>query len=104
MTLTAQQWGATKPTTIPRCVVGELVGRSVRMWGPRRLHRLLRASPEVHRRDAVYAANRAVRRAVFRRAELPPDVGDRVGVERHAGESTLLRAVVHQPVFTDVEV
>ena len=41
-------------------------------------HRVLRRSPEIHRRDAVDAADRAVRRARLRRRELAADVVDGV--------------------------
>ena len=52
----------------------------------------------------MHAADRAERRAPFRRQELAPDVVDRVRRERHAGAAALLRAPVHQPVLADVEV
>src|SRR5215475_948626 len=64
----------------------------------------LRGSPEVHRRHAVDAADRAVRRAPLRREELALDVFDRVGVEGHAGKTALLGAVVDQTVLADVEI
>ena len=67
-------------------------------------HGVLRASPEVHRRHAMDAADRAVRRARFRRRRTRGGCRRRVGLERHAGIAALLRAVVHEPVFADVEI
>src|SRR5215510_12337890 len=67
-------------------------------------HETLRASPEVHRRHTMDAAHRAERGARLGRGELAADVVDGVAVERHGGEAALLRAVVHEPVFADVEV
>ena len=66
--------------------------------------RVLRRPPEIHRRHAVHAADRAVRRARLRRRELAADVVDGVALERHARIAALLRAVVHQAVLADVEV
>ncbi len=68
------------------------------------LRHVLRTSPEVHRRHAMDAADRAVRRAGLFRAELAPDIGDGVGLERHARIPALLRAVVDQALFADVEI
>src|SRR3954466_8169835 len=64
----------------------------------------LRAPPEVHRGDAVDAADGAVRRAPLRRDELAADVVGRVGLERHARCAALLRAVVDEALFADVEI
>src|SRR5688500_9739841 len=64
----------------------------------------LRLAPEIHRRYAMHAPDRAERRTPLGRHELPPDVRQRVGSQRHAGVSPLLRAPVHEPVFADVEV
>src|SRR6516225_6724087 len=70
---------------------------AIRRW-------LLWPSPEIHRRHAMDTAYRAVRRAWFGRRELPADVADRVGLERHRRISALLRAIVHETVFADVQV
>src|SRR5262249_29748487 len=64
----------------------------------------LRASPEIHRRDAVHAADGAVRRARLRRAELAADVVDGIGFEGNGRIAPLLGAVVHQAVLADIEV
>src|ERR1700758_1803207 len=45
-----------------------------------------------------------MRRTRFLRQVFPPDIRDRVLLQRHAWIAALLRAVVHQPVFADVEV
>ncbi len=50
------------------------------------------------------AADRAVRRARLDGVELALDVVARVRGERCAGKAALLRAVVHEPALTDVEV
>src|SRR5436190_24003795 len=50
------------------------------------------------------AADRAVRCARLRGVVLACDVVASPLGERHAGNTTLLRAVVHEPVLADVEV
>ena len=50
------------------------------------------------------AADGAVGRAPLRRDELAADVVDRVGLERDARRAALLRAVVDEALFADVEV
>src|ERR1700683_123972 len=64
----------------------------------------LRHAPGVHRRYAVHAADRAVRRARLRRGELAPEIVDRIRLERHTRGPALLRAVVHQPALADVQI
>ena len=56
------------------------------------------------RRDAVDAADRAERRAPFRRQELAADVVDRVRRRAARRAAALLRAPVHEPVLADVEI
>src|SRR5262249_50816459 len=66
--------------------------------------RLLRTPPEIHRRHAMHAADRAIWRARLRCREFPPDVLDRVAFERYPWITALLRTVVDEAVLADVEV
>ena len=65
---------------------------------------MLRRAPGVKDGNLVHAGNRAVRRAAFFREVFAADVVAGVGFERNAGIAALLRAVVHQAVFADVEI
>jgi len=42
-------------------------------------------------------------RAALRPRRFAPDIVQRVLIERNAGSATLLRAVMHQPVLTDIQ-
>src|SRR6185312_14946368 len=64
----------------------------------------LLVAPKVHHRGVMHARHRAVGRARLGAAVLPPDVRDRVLGQRDTGMAALLRAVMHQAVFADVEV
>src|SRR5262249_43287409 len=66
--------------------------------------RTLRGAPGIEDRDLVHAGDGAVRGAAFFAEVFAADIGHGVGFERNRGESALLRAVVHEPVFADVEV
>src|SRR5271165_1406238 len=52
----------------------------------------------------MHARHCAVRSTALFGEELAANVGDRVLLQRYGGIATLLRAVVHQSVFADVEV
>src|SRR6478609_5252296 len=52
----------------------------------------------------MHAADRAERRAPFRRQQLAPDVLGRVAGERDAGHPALLRTPVDEAILTDVEI
>src|SRR5580700_261178 len=65
---------------------------------------MLGRAPTVEDRHLMHAGNRAVRRAAFFREVFTTHVVARVGCERHAGMAALLRAVVHQPVFANIEI
>src|ERR1700676_4629257 len=65
---------------------------------------MLRSTPSVKYRDLVHARNRAIRCAAFFGEIFAAHVVAGVGCERHAGIAALLRAVVDQSVFADVEV
>src|SRR5271169_2566225 len=52
----------------------------------------------------MHARHGTVRSAALFGEELAANVGDRVLLHRYAGIAALLRAVVHQAVFADVEV
>src|ERR1022692_2588448 len=64
----------------------------------------LRRAPEIQVRNLVHAGNRTARRAGFFGQELAPDVGYGVFGERLGRISALLRTVVHQAVFADVQI
>src|SRR6516225_676972 len=55
-------------------------------------------------RNLVYARHRAVRRTRLLGDTLTADVSHRVLLQGHRGIAPLLRAVVNQPVFADVEI
>src|SRR5215831_3965973 len=76
------------------------------MTGDRRLRTryFLWRPPKVHRRDAMDAADGAVRRAPLGRQELALDVVDCVVLERDAGRAALLRAPVDESVLADIEI
>ena len=65
---------------------------------------MLRGAPGIERGNLMHAGNGAVRRAGLFGHILPPDVSQRVVLERGAGIASLLRAIVHQAVFADVEI
>src|SRR5271166_3067382 len=52
----------------------------------------------------MHAGNGAVRRTALFGEELSANVGDRVLLHRYSRICALLRAVVNQPVFADIEV
>ncbi len=52
----------------------------------------------------MHARNRAMRRTAFFRHILSPDVVERILLQRGAGISALLRAIMHQPVLADIEI
>src|SRR5436190_22421449 len=64
----------------------------------------LRRAQVIDVRDLVDAGNRAVWCTAFFCNEFATDVVDRVSVQRLGGITTLLRTVVHQSVFADVQV
>lgn len=55
-------------------------------------------------RNLLNAANRACRSARLFRKVFALDVGECVFLERYSGIAALLRAVMHEAVFTNVEV
>src|SRR5207247_5153592 len=61
-------------------------------------------APEVDHGDLLHAGDRAARGAGLVGKELVLEVGWCVLVERDGGVAPLLRTVVDQPVFADVEV
>ena len=65
---------------------------------------MLRRAPTVENRNLMDARNRAVRRAAFFGEVLAADVVARVRRERNSRIAALLRAVMHQAVFADVEI
>ena len=60
---------------------------------------MLRPAPGIEYGDLMHAGNRAMRRTAFFRHILSPDVVERVFLQRRAGISALLRAIMHQPVL-----
>src|SRR5580692_9575454 len=65
---------------------------------------MLGGAPAVEDRNLMHARNRAVRRAAFLRQVFAAHVVARVGRERDSGIAALLRAVMYQSVFADVEI
>src|SRR5438128_113152 len=65
---------------------------------------MLRGSPGVKNRHLVDTGNRAVWGARFLRHKFAAYVRERIFLQRDGRVPTLLRAVMHQPVLTDVEV
>src|SRR6266566_3366596 len=66
--------------------------------------RLLRRPPSIKYRNLVHAGNRTMRRARLLSHILAADVFYGVLLEWNRRIAALLRAVVHQPVFADVEI
>src|SRR5579863_5754335 len=66
--------------------------------------RLLRRAPGIEDRNLMHARYGAVRRAGFLGEEFAAQVVASVGFERNAGIAALLRAVMHQPIFANVEI
>src|ERR1700712_2457125 len=64
----------------------------------------LRSAPMVDIAHLVDAGDRTVRRTTLLRQELPLYVGALVVGQRHTRITPLLRAVVHQPKLTDIQV
>src|ERR1700743_291940 len=64
----------------------------------------LRRAPMVDVAHLMHAADGAVRRAGLRGKELPLHVLGSVFAQRNARKTALLRAVMHEAVFADVEV
>ena len=61
-------------------------------------------APGVEDRNLMDARNRAVRRAGFFRQIFTADVGNGVLLQRDPRVAALLRAIMHEPVFTDVQI
>src|SRR4029077_14397192 len=78
----------------------ELAGINGSMW----CQLGLRSAPVIDVGSLVYARHRAVRCAALLGEKFAANVFHRVVLQRCAGKSALLRAVVHQPVFADVYV
>ena len=76
----------------------------LRCVGAMRLRRVLRGAPRIEDRNLVHAGHRAVRRAAFFREIFAADIVARVSLERNARIAALLRTIVHQPVFADIEI
>src|SRR5574340_458925 len=75
--------------------VGSLAGRGrVNLW----------RSPEIQVRNLMDARHRARRRTGLLRQEFPPNILCRVFVKGFAGPAALLRTIMDQPVFADVEI
>src|ERR1700733_3676984 len=72
---------------------GSIIRRSV-LW----------PSPVIKHRHLVHARYRAIRRASFFGKILALHIVARIGSQRNPRISALLRAVVHQPLFTNVEI
>ena len=64
----------------------------------------LRIAPEIENRNLVDAGNRAVRSAGFFCQIFAVHVLTRVFLELNRGIAALLRTVMHQPVFADIEI
>ena len=61
------------------------------------------SAPEVHQRSLVHAGNCAMGRARLFRVKLAADIFPRILRQGNAGITALLRTVMHQPVFADIE-
>src|SRR6185437_15501011 len=64
----------------------------------------LRSPPEINEGRLMHAGDGAVGRAGFLRQKLAADLTNRVLSQRRPRIAALLRAVMHQPVFTDIQV
>src|SRR5208337_4579296 len=64
----------------------------------------LGSSPVVYVRHLVYARDRTVRSAAFFGEELAANIGERVLLQRGSGITALLRAVMNESVFANVEI
>jgi hypothetical protein len=64
----------------------------------------LRRTPEVKVAHLPYATDGALRGTTFFRQKFAADIGQRVFRQSLARVTALLRAVVHQSIFTDVKI
>src|SRR5437870_10716148 len=104
-----QTWTGRSGRGLPDFHSGLLSFRCPRLQldeGFRRLEGLagLGSAPEVDHGDLLYAGDRAAWGAGFAGEELVLEVGRCVLVERDGGVAPLLRTVVDQPVFANVEI
>src|SRR5437879_3499324 len=65
---------------------------------------MLGRAPSVENRDLVHAGDGAVRGAALFGQVFAANVVAGVGFERNSGVAALLRAIVHQSVFADIEI